>query len=262
LQNRRTVQRLSKTISPLDILTGDTIRLRFIRRGDMFSDDSWKMPMAENPSSAQDSNAITDVERRELVRWQRQLLPFMKWFVILFGVVYFVVLLLDIWEMQRFLRELNSSHVSNQIFNQLEYAKDRDMNEQLQRRTDLLLVANAVHKANRQNSVAILSRIAARQSATFTGMVLSFIGAVFILGKLTDRPKDDLGAGGSQWLVHLSSASPGLILVVIGAILVGYAAYIQPSFPPDQSKLLIQLHNGHDSRIESQPVTPDESLPH
>jgi hypothetical protein len=58
-----------------------------------------------------------------------------------------------------------------------------------------------------------------------TGMILSLVGAAFVLGKIRESASE-LSIKGPQWAVSLMSASPGIILAVLGASLVVVALVI------------------------------------
>jgi len=60
------------------------------------------------------------------------------------------------------------------------------------------------------SSALLLSRIWSRQMAFIIGMVMSFLGAIFILGKMSESTSNITGEG-SQWKVGISSASPGIM---------------------------------------------------
>lgn len=82
-------------------------------------------------------------------------------------------------------------------------------------------------KRYRQASALLMSRIWTRQLAFMTGMVLAFIGAVFILGKLSEA-RTDVSLGDDHWKTAISSSSPGLILAFFGTVLLGTALIVQP----------------------------------
>jgi len=62
-----------------------------------------------------------------------------------------------------------------------------------------------------------MARIWVRYLGFITGMILSFIGAIFVLGKLRE-PKTEMSVSGSV-KTHIATQSPGIILVLLGSII-------------------------------------------
>jgi hypothetical protein len=91
----------------------------------------------------------------------------------------------------------------------------------------LRLEAQAMDHRYRQASALLMSRIWTRQLAFVTGMVLALIGAVFILGKLSEGPTD-VSLGGREWRGAIASSSPGLLLAFFGVVLIGISLAVQP----------------------------------
>jgi len=70
------------------------------------------------------------------------------------------------------------------------------------------------HQAN----VLLMSRIWKKYLGFVTGMILALVGAAFILGKLRE-PTSTLDAETGIWKFSLTTASPGLLLALLGTIL-------------------------------------------
>src|SRR5262249_48521092 len=64
----------------------------------------------------------------------------------------------------------------------------------------------------------LMSRIWEKHMAFLTGMVLAFLGATFVLGRLREA-RSTLSGGTAQLKAEISSASPGIILAFLGAVL-------------------------------------------
>jgi hypothetical protein len=69
-----------------------------------------------------------------------------------------------------------------------------------------------------QASVQLMSGIWIRYLGFVTGMILALVGASFVLGKLQE-PESEITGKSSVIDFSLKSASPGIILVVFGALL-------------------------------------------
>lgn len=91
----------------------------------------------------------------------------------------------------------------------------------------LLLEAEAMDKRYAQASALLMSRIWTRQLTFITGMVLAFIGAVFILGKLREDATT-ASLGSESWKTAINSSSPGLLLAFFGTTLIALAVLVQP----------------------------------
>jgi hypothetical protein len=180
--------------------------------------------------SSESSSALADSGRRELRRWQRRLLPFMTGSLVLLALVFFALSLYDVYEMRAFLgaETAQTSRAGVQaLLKEARIGPASSAGVEVVNQSLLLLEADAMDKRYRQASALLMSRIWTRQLAFMTGMVLGFIGAVFILGKLSEAPSD-VNLGDGNWKVAISSSSPGLILAFFGTVLIGTSLVVQP----------------------------------
>jgi hypothetical protein len=77
------------------------------------------------------------------------------------------------------------------------------------------LLARRYHQAN----VLLLSRTTVQFLGFMTGMLLSLIGATFVLGKLREGQTEIRGTGPGGAALGIASASPGLVLSTLGVVL-------------------------------------------
>jgi hypothetical protein len=169
-------------------------------------------------------------ETRDLARWQRKLLPFMSRSLVVLALIFFGLSVYDVYEMRSFVRDETTQSARSKIEELLrvnESGTTPYTGIDLVEKPLLVLEADAMDKRYRQASALLMSRIWTRQLAFMTGMVLTFIGAVFILGKLSES-RTDLSLGDERWKTAISSSSPGLILAFFGTILIGTALIVQP----------------------------------
>jgi len=159
------------------------------------------------------------------LRWQRHLLPFVTWFVVALATGFFVLSVLDFIELKKVAGSTSNAGemVAGQIAKQPSAALTPD---QVVQQSLLLLEANALDKRYSQASALLLSRTLTKQLSFLTGIVLAFLGAIFILAKLSESTTQVDGSM-SQWQLKLSSASPGLILSLFGAILLVVSLVVQ-----------------------------------
>jgi hypothetical protein len=90
------------------------------------------------------------------------------------------------------------------------------------------LEALALYKRHHQASVLLMSRVWIRYMAFAVGMTLCILGSAFILSRMrTDVAAISGEATGTK--ISVSTASPGLLLVLIGAALVSLAVLSNPA---------------------------------
>jgi tellurite resistance protein TehA-like permease len=166
-----------------------------------------------------------------LWQWQRKLLPLMTRFLVVLAVTFFILSLVDVYEMRNFVRDEANQSVRAQVTALLQQSKKDPQSTSgtltVIPQALLLLESEAMDKRYRQASALLLSRIWTRQLSFMTGMVLAFIGAVFILGKLSES-KTDAGLTVADLKSSISSSSPGLILAFFGTTLIALSIVVQP----------------------------------
>lgn len=86
-------------------------------------------------------------------------------------------------------------------------------------RAILMLEANVMERRYHQSNALIMFSIWSRYLGFVTGMILAFVGAAFILGKLAE-PQSQLEAAAGNWKASITSTSPGLILCTLGVVLI------------------------------------------
>lgn len=192
-------------------------------------------------------------------RWQVTLLPFMAVGVALLGLVYFALGIYSASGIGTFLREEPSTHVTARVDALLaNRSKGELTNGDVMQQGLLLLEADTLERRYKQASALLLSRIWTRQLAFNTGMVLSLIGAIFILGKLTEgSSKVDLDA--VSWKAGVTSTSPGLILAFLGVSLMGIALVIQPKIEVTDKAIYFLSTQKENSKTD-QPSTGPASI--
>ncbi len=97
-----------------------------------------------------------------------------------------------------------------------------------------------------------------------TGMVLSFVGAAFILGKLREAPSS-ASAEGKGVKLAFTSASPGLILAALGTTLMVVAVMNKGSVSVEDKPLYLSESSlfspaPEQSREQAKPESPSPSL--
>jgi hypothetical protein len=187
-------------------------------------------PEIPSPPALHAHDSATD--GRDLARWQRKLLPYMTRFLVILALGFFALTLFDVYQMQSFVKNGSTESALSRVEEVIRASKANGNPESYNpavvvQQSLLLLEANAMDKRYSQASALLMSRIWTRQLAFLTGMVLAFIGAVFILGKLSEA-KTDVSVGADRWKGAISSTSPGLILAAFGTTLIAISLIVQP----------------------------------
>lgn len=186
------------------------------------------MSSPETPTPVKPSTSTA----RDVERWQRRLLPYMSRFLVVLALGFVLVSLFDEYQMRSFLKQESTKNALPLVQAAIEGSKSAQKAPPLDpsvvmQQSLLLLEASAMDRRYSQATTLLMSRIWTRQLAFLTGMVLVFIGAVFILGKLSETTTD-VSLGTEQWKGAISSSSPGLILAAFGTVLIAISLIVQP----------------------------------
>jgi hypothetical protein len=171
------------------------------------------------------SPALTSSKDPDLAKWQRALLPVMTVFVILLAALFFYFSTTALRGVGQFIQG-EHGELREEIKGVIGQAKDIGKPDDVIRRGLLILEADALDRRYHQASALLMSRIWAKHLAFMTGMIMAFLGAIFILGKLSEAPSAVSG-GSSQWTLSITSASPGILLAFFGTTLVAMSILIQ-----------------------------------
>jgi len=131
--------------------------------------------------------------------------------------------------------------------NRLDYAKWKMLS---------LLEANALQRRYHQAGVLLISRIWTRYLGFVTGTMLAFVGAAFILGKLREATSS-VGAESPLWKVSITSASPGLILAVLGTVLMLATLSTNLEMQLNDGPVYLTRPSAVRSEPPPQPLVPD-----
>jgi hypothetical protein len=182
-------------------------------------------PIAAITATPEKTPIVQQPADGDMLRWQRRMLPFMTRFVVAMAAAFFCFSGVLLYEVTSFIEAERGQDIRLTI--QSEIAKPPAAtvsSEDVTNDSLLLLEADALNKRYREASALLLSRIWSRQLAFITGMVLAFVGAVFILGKLSES-SSHISGGANGWQVGISSASPGIILSFFGTVLLVSALF-------------------------------------
>ncbi len=82
----------------------------------------------------------------------------------------------------------------------------------------VMLEQHTINRRYHQANVALLVRVTVKYLGFLTGMLMSLVGAVFVLGRLTEA-SSKLAADGVFGKFTIATVSPGLILALLGTVL-------------------------------------------
>lgn len=91
----------------------------------------------------------------------------------------------------------------------------------------VILEGNSLERRYHQANVLLMTRVWLRYLGFLTGMILSLVGSVFVLGKVREAATEGSAEGGG-WKLAVNSASPGLVLAVLGTVLMVLALVTNP----------------------------------
>lgn len=184
-----------------------------------------KLPLISVPEIQ--SPRLKDKERRpgrggsRETRWQKKLLPFMVVVLSLVMLFFFSASAFQLYYLhQRIERspELDLNPALGILESNPAGASERDKLEIGRWKTLSILEGNALQRRYHQANTLLMSRIWTGYLGFVTGMILALVGATFILGKLKES-ESQVEAGSQLWKFSMTTASPGLVLALLGTIL-------------------------------------------
>jgi hypothetical protein len=162
------------------------------------------------------------IERpKEKKTWQERLLPLMAGILILLAIYFFLTTFIQIRNLHASILQMPSIDLNEKAAQDLMGGEASFQNKlearelEIRSKMELYIVTNRYHQAD----VLLMSGLWTRYLGFITGMVLAFVGAAFILGKLRELPAT-LELSVREVLLKIGTTSPGLILVVLGFVLI------------------------------------------
>ena len=153
-------------------------------------------------------------------KWQTKLLPFMTRMVALLTIFFFLASLGQLIYLHVNISKSPPLSIS-ESFSQLPPASSLSAEQSIEAsklRALVLLEGHSLERQYHQANVLLMARVWTSYLGFVTGMVLALVGAAFILGKLRE-PISELSTALQATSINLKSASPGLLLAVLGTIL-------------------------------------------
>jgi hypothetical protein len=187
---------------------------------------------------------------RAEARWQRQLLPFMVTMVVGLTVFFFVASLVQLYHLQQRIEHGPSLDLDRVFGSPRSDPPGLSSREAIQWQTLVALEAHALQRRYHQANVLLMARIWTRYLGFVTGMILTLVGAAFVLGRLREDATKLEGEAQNVKL-GLTTASPGLVLAVLGTLLMVIAMVTQTEIAVKDSPVYL---------VGSEPAAPPPRL--
>ena len=153
--------------------------------------------------------------------WQAKLLPLMRITLVVFAFFFFLISCVQLVFLNREILNASTIDIQQSLIKTPIQSPHQTFSEDLAaRRLDalVLLEANATSAQYHQAGVLLASRLWTTYLGFVTGMILAFVGATFVLGRLQED-SSELNTTAGKVQMSFKSASPGLMLAVLGVIL-------------------------------------------
>ena len=211
------------------------------------------MAVSEISTTSQDV-----VVRQETIVWQRGLLPFMTYFVVTMAVAFFLFSGVHVYEVTRYIQEDQRQSIRTAVQAEISRPVSTPLTAtDLSNNALILLEAATLDKRYHQAGGMLMSRIWSRQLTFITGMVLAFVGAVFILGKLSESSSQISGET-AQLKLAITSASPGLILSFLGTSLIIASLFVASNLDvADGAAYVNRLQPAQQPKAAQAAIEPD-----
>lgn len=173
---------------------------------------------------------IAEARARSRAHWQRRLLPMMIGTVILALLAFLVLSFYQAWTVRASISaapELDLRPVLESVTCTDSPIASGGKLQCLEWKVAVLLEQHTIARRYHQANLAMLVRTAVKYLGFLTGMLMSIVGAVFVLGRLTEA-SSRLAAQGAFGKFTIATVSPGLILAVLGTILMIATVMVNP----------------------------------
>lgn len=215
-----------------------------------------------NPVSLRSQEEQLTVQANvDVARWQRKLLPFITRFIAGLAVLCFGLSVFDMVQASGFLKPDHGTDIRNQL--QQHMLKNAGLPltpDQIADQAVVLLEADALDKRYHQAGALLMSRIFTKHLAFITGMVMSFLGSLFILGKISEAATNVTGEAAS-WKTGISSSSPGIILAFFGTVLIAISLIIQSGIEVLDTPVYLNTLSRRAGAAVANPTPSDQKPP-
>lgn len=201
---------LTKAASQLDNLSSDELTANLNIDEKRVKDDLAKLQ----------SEIGKEQEKIHLIKWQNRLLPLMSILLICLTIFFLVASIFQLYALQSNIMLNQQPDLNSELkaLNPVNGELPTNTFEKARLAALIQLEANSVQRRYHQAATATLARVWTIYLGFLTGMILSLVGAAFILGKLHEGVSR-LNFENQGLKAALESTSPGIILVCLGTAL-------------------------------------------
>ena len=154
-------------------------------------------------------------ESKSVLNWQRRLLPLMVLMTVGMTLFFLVASMIQLKSLNAAIQDSPEANLSHLVQSQTKSVSER---EDVNLRALIILEANIIERRHHEANVALMARIWTRYMGFIIGMALSMVGSAFVLGRLSSNSNSLVGSGGG-FSLNLQSASPGLIMITLGVLM-------------------------------------------
>lgn len=167
-------------------------------------------------------------DERNLIKWQWRLLPWAIGMLIVLAAFFFISSWIQFDRLSASI-SISHDHPMAEVFDEFEDSNDTQNLDYLNWKSRVLLEERVVELRYRQVNATMMLRAWTRHLGFLVGMILSFIGGIFILAKLSEGTST-LRAGTGSIKGALETSSPGIVLTVVGGALMSITLLTEYQF--------------------------------
>lgn len=177
--------------------------------------------------------------------WQRRMAPLMVAAVVVTALFFAVITVIEFRKLEAWLFDQSlpalATTAARPVIEPTTFEQQLALDSS---RQAYALEREAIARRYNQGNLLIATRLWTRLMGFVTGMILALVGAAFVLGKLAEDTSE-LSAAGSGVSVSLKSASPGVILCVLGTILMSMTIWVSVDLSTRDMALYVGPTAGH-----------------
>ncbi len=193
----------------------------------------------------------------DLGRWQRRLLPLMSGILIASALFFAAVSIREFQGLRDWLERDAPAAAAITWPAATDPDYDRGLAVAIDRGS-YQLEHDVVAERYKQATAAVLSRLWTRFMGFLTGMILAFVGAAFVLGKLAEAPTE-VKAAGSGVSAAIATSSPGLVLAALGAVLMAVSLSVTTTTSGEDRAVYFRFGGSVPAAAESRAAAPPDA---
>ena len=160
---------------------------------------------------------LDGVAAKELVRWQRSVLPWATRFLAVSALVFAILTVAQLGWLQWHIMGIATSDARSDVRSAMTAAG-----------AHYALEYTTLERRYEQSNALLLSRTWIKYLGFLTGMLMVFVGSTYVIGRFVEHEaKIEIGHGESKGA--LTASSPGIIVSVLGTVVIVVSIYVNHS---------------------------------